>query len=83
MQLKGINKKYAAIIRANEDVCWLYRRYLDYMRKCNESPAHLIAEYSKAYMRIVQNAVFDQNVKVGDIQIGSDTQVVTILKFDK
>jgi hypothetical protein len=80
VQLEGINKKYASIIRANEDVCWLYRRYLDYMRKCNESPAHLIAEYSKAYMHIVQNAVFDQSVKMSDVQIGLD-QILKLLQF--
>lgn len=80
VQLEGINKKYATIIRANEDVCWLYRRYLYYMRKCNESPAHLIAKYSEAYMNIVQNSVFDRSVKMSDVQIGLD-QILKLLQF--
>lgn len=80
VQLEGINKNYATILRANEDVCWLYRRYLDYMRNCNESPAHLIAEYSKAYMNIVQNSVFDNSVKMSDVQIGLD-QTLKLLQF--
>ena len=80
VQLEGIDKKYATIIRANEDVCWLYRRYLDYMRKCNESPAHLIAKYSEAYMNIVQNSVFDRSVKMSDVQIGLD-QILKLLQF--
>ena len=80
VQLEGIDKKYATIIRANEDVCWLYRRYLDYMRKCNESPAHLIAKYSEAYMNIVQNSVFDRSIKMSDVQIGLD-QILKLLQF--
>ena len=80
IKLEGINKHYATIIRANEDVCWLYRRYLDYMKKCKESPAHLIAEYSKAYMNIVQNSIFDKSIKMVDVQIGLD-QILKLLQF--
>lgn len=80
VKLEGINKYYATIIRANEDVCWLYRRYLDYMKKCDESPAHLIAEYSKAYMNIVQNSIFDKSIKMSDVQVGLD-QILKLLQF--
>lgn len=80
VQLEGIDKNYATIVRANEDVCWLYRRYLDYMKNCNESPAHLIAEYSKAYMNIVQNSISDKSVKMSDVQIGLD-QTLKLLQF--
>lgn len=80
VQLEGINKKYATVIRTNEDVCWLYRRYLDYMKNCNESPAHLIAEYSKAYMNIVQNSISDKSIKMSDVQVGLD-QTLKLLQF--
>lgn len=50
------------------------------MRKCNESPAHLIAKYSEAYMNIVQNSVFDRSVKMSDVQIGLD-QILKLLQF--
>lgn len=80
MELEGINKHYATIIRVNEDVCWLYRRYLDYIKKCKESPARLIAEYSKAYMNIVQNSIFDKNIKIVNVQIGLD-QILKLLQF--
>lgn len=80
IQFEGINKHYATIVRANEDMCWLYRRYLDYVKKCKESPAHLIAEYSKAYMNIVQNSIFDKSIKMVDVQIGLD-QILKLLQF--
>lgn len=80
IQLEGINQKYATIIRANEDICLVYRQYLNYMKNCNESPAHLISECSKAYMNIVQNSIFDKSVNMSDAKIGLD-QILKLLQF--
>lgn len=80
IQLEGINRKYATIIRANEDICLVYRQYLNSMKNCSETPAHLIAESSKAYMNIAQNAIHDKSVKINDVKIVLDS-MLQLLQF--
>lgn len=80
IQLEGINKEYATIIRRNEGLCVIYRKYLETMKNCKESPAHLIAELTKSYMNIVERSIFDKSVKMSDVQVGLD-QSLKLLEF--
>ena len=80
IQLEGINQRYATIIRANEAICLVYRQYLNYMQNCNESPAHLISQCSKAYIDIVQKSIFDKSTKMSDAKLGLD-QILKLLQF--
>lgn len=80
VQLEGINKEYASIIRRNEGLCVVYRKYLQAMKDSKESPAHLINELSHSYMRIVERAIFDKSVNMNDVQKGLD-QSLKLLEF--
>lgn len=80
VQLEGINKEYAMIIRRNEALCVVYRKYLEVMKASKESPSHLIAELSKSYMDIVSRSIFDRSVKMSDVEVGLN-QSLKLLEF--
>lgn len=80
VQLEGINKEYAMIIRKNEALCVVYRKYLEAMKASKESPSHLIAELSKSYMDIVSRSIFDKSVKMSDVEVGLN-QSLKLLEF--
>lgn len=80
IQLAGINKEYATIVRRNEGLCVLYRKYLQDMRSCNETPAHIINELSRSYMKIVEGAIWDKSIDMAIVQQGLD-QSLKLLEF--
>ena len=67
-RLEGINKEYAVIIRKNEGLCDVYRKYLMAMKEMNIPNLELMRILSREYMRIVERAIFDKSVKMSDIQ---------------
>ncbi len=79
-EIKKINKCYASTMEMNKDMCKTYREYLNWIMNNNGAPAHLITEYSKIYMHIVQNSIADGSINMSDVQKGLD-QILNLLYF--
>ncbi len=79
-EIEEINKYYASAIEMNKDICLAYREYLNWIMNSNGTPAHLISEYSKVYMNIVQNSMADGSIRMIDVQNGLD-QILNLLYF--
>lgn len=56
IELKRIDKQYAAIIKEQELKCVMYRQFLQHMYINNITPADLIGEASNLYFQIVMKA---------------------------
>lgn len=68
--LHSVDRKYAEIIRRNEAYCLAYRQYLKFLNDNKTSPGTLIAELSRQYMNIIQQAVLRSTTSLEMLNAG-------------